>query len=204
LNKWRAPLATCTCSKLYMVQQYPHTRLQNVVRTTETYITQTPLCEKSRFAYEKKTLGRIAYFNEHESRSRSYFTTDGQLVSQSVSQHVLMSRPLVTRYYFLSECCCLKIAVLCLWGALSDERTNMQFAVQSLNGPSRSEPVTIFYCLIWDSPPNLKGQVPVFISHRNRVAQIYPRVRGLLYVAFYDSQGYCGGILTRLHTTRTL
>jgi hypothetical protein len=29
---------------------------------------------------------------------------------------------LATRYYFLSECCCLKFAVLFLWGALSDER----------------------------------------------------------------------------------
>jgi hypothetical protein len=32
---------------------------------------------------------------------------------------------------------------------------------------------TIFYCLIWDSP-NLDGQVPIFISPRNRVAQLYP------------------------------
>jgi hypothetical protein len=30
---------------------------------------------------------------------------------------------LATRYYFLSECCCLKFAVLYLFGALSDERT---------------------------------------------------------------------------------
>jgi hypothetical protein len=29
-------------------------------------------------------------------------------------------------------CCCLKIAVLFLWGALSNERTGLQFAVQSL------------------------------------------------------------------------
>jgi hypothetical protein len=39
--------------------------------------------------------------------------------SQSVSQYVLVSSTLVglaTRYYFLSECCCLKFAVLCLWG----------------------------------------------------------------------------------------
>jgi hypothetical protein len=40
-----------------------------------------------------------------KDRSRSYFTTD----SQSVSQYVLVSSTLVglaTRYYFLSECCC--------------------------------------------------------------------------------------------------
>jgi hypothetical protein len=32
------------------------------------------------------------------------------------------------------------------------------------------------------------------------VAQLYPRVLGSLSVASYDSQGYGGGILTRLHT----
>jgi hypothetical protein len=35
---------------------------------------------------------------------------------------------LATRYYFLSECWCLKFAVLFLWGALSDERTGLEFA----------------------------------------------------------------------------
>jgi hypothetical protein len=50
--------------------------------------------------------------------------TDG--VSQSVSQYILVSSTiagLVIRYYFLSECCCLKFSVLFMWGALSDERT---------------------------------------------------------------------------------
>jgi hypothetical protein len=48
--------------------------------------------------------------------------------------------------------------------------------------------------------PNLEGQVSVFISPRNRVAQLYPRALGSLYVASYDSQGSGGGILTRPHT----
>jgi hypothetical protein len=61
--------------------------------------------------------------------------------------------------------------------------------------PSRSEPETILYCLIWDSP-NLEGQIPVFISPSNRVAQLYPRALGSLYVVSYDLQGYGGGILT--------
>jgi hypothetical protein len=60
------------------------------------------------------------------------------MVSQSVCLGVKSTLELVTRYYFLLECCCLKIAVLSLWGALSDERTGLQFAMQSLNGPSRS------------------------------------------------------------------
>jgi hypothetical protein len=93
-------------------------------------------------------------------------------VSQSVYLGVEPTLGLVTRYYFLSEGFCLKVAVLFLWGALSDERTGVQFAVKSLNGPSRAEPVTILYCLIWDSP-NLEAQVPVFISPRNRAAQLY-------------------------------
>jgi hypothetical protein len=40
----------------------------------------------------------------------------------------------VTRYYFLLEGCCLTVVVF-LRGALSDERTGLQFVVQSLNGP---------------------------------------------------------------------
>jgi hypothetical protein len=50
----------------------------------------------------------------------------------TVSQYVLVSSTLeglATRYYFLSECCCLKFVVLFLWSALSDERTGVQFAV---------------------------------------------------------------------------
>jgi hypothetical protein len=34
----------------------------------------------------------------------------------------------------------------------------------------------------------------------NKVAQLYPRALYSLSVASYDSQGYGGGILTRLHT----
>jgi hypothetical protein len=48
--------------------------------------------------------------------------------------------------------------------------------------------------------PNMEGQVPVFISPRNRVAQSFSRALGSLFVASDDSQGYGGGIPTRLHT----
>jgi hypothetical protein len=46
---------------------------------------------------------------------------------------------------------------------------------------------------------NLEGQVPVFVSLRNRVTRLYPQALGSLYVASYDSQGYGGGIRNRLH-----
>jgi hypothetical protein len=81
-------------------------------------------------------------------------------VSQPVCQGIEPALGLVTRYYFLSEGCCLKFAVLYLWGALSDERT----------GPSRSEHVTILYCLSWNSP-NLEGQ---YISQQHGGPAIPP------------------------------
>jgi hypothetical protein len=67
---------------------------------------------------------------------------------------------------------------------------------QSLSGRSPTELGTIFCCLIRDFP-NLEGQVPVIISSRNRVAQLYLRALGSLFVTSYNSQGYGGSILTR-------
>jgi hypothetical protein len=75
-------------------------------------------------------------------------------------------------------------------------------AEQSLLGWSPAELTAIFYRLIWDSP-NLEGQIPVFIYPRNRVAQLYPRALGSLFVASYDSKGYGGGTVARLHTGAT-
>jgi hypothetical protein len=69
---------------------------------------------------------------------------NGQLVCLGV-EHTLR---LMTRYYFPLEGCCLKVAALSLWGAISDEKMGLQFAVQSLNGPSHAEPVTVLYYLI--------------------------------------------------------
>jgi hypothetical protein len=36
----------------------------------------------------------------------------------------------------------------------------------------------------------------------DRVAHLYPQAPASFFVAFYDSQGYGGGILTHLHTGR--
>jgi hypothetical protein len=59
---------------------------------------------------------------------------------------------------------------------------------QLLLGRSPAELTATFYCLIWDSP-KLEGQIPLFISSRNRVSQLYPRALGSSFVASYDSQG---------------
>jgi hypothetical protein len=47
-----------------------------------------------------------------------------------------------------------------------------------------------YFTVSSETPPNLEGQVPVFIFPRNRVAQLYLRALGSLYVVSYDSQGY--------------
>jgi hypothetical protein len=52
-----------------------------------------------------------------------------------------------------------------------------------------------YFTVSSETPPTW-GQAPVFISPRNRVAQLYPRALGSLYIVSYDSQGYGGGILT--------
>jgi hypothetical protein len=46
---------------------------------------------------------------------------------------------------------------------------------------------------------SLASSVPVFMFLRKRVAQLYPQAPGSLWIAFYDSQGCGGDILTRLH-----
>jgi hypothetical protein len=52
---------------------------------------------------------------------------------------------------------------------------------------------------IQDSP-NLEGQVPIFISPRNRVAWLYPQALGSLFVTSYDLQGFGGSIQPHLQT----
>jgi hypothetical protein len=118
--------------------------------------------------------------------------TDGQSTSLSWCQAPIWG--LQPEFYY-----CQTVVGLLLWGALSDERTGLPFTIataQSFLGPSPAGLVTIFYCLRFEAPTNLEGQVPIFISPRNRVVQLYPQALGYLY----DSRGYGGGIRTRLHT----
>jgi hypothetical protein len=56
-------------------------------------------------------------------QSQIYSSTDGQ----SVSQYVFVSSPLWDLRPDITSC--LKVAVLSLWGALSDETTGPQFTV---------------------------------------------------------------------------
>jgi hypothetical protein len=53
---------------------------------------------------------------------------------------------------------------------------------QSFWGLSPMELMTVFYCLMFQTPLTLEGQVPVFISPRNRVTQLYPQAPTALQV----------------------
>jgi hypothetical protein len=66
-----------------------------------------------------------------------------------------------------------------MWGALSDEKSGLYFSVfaghrqRSLSQMSPTGLVSIFYCLYFLDSPKLEGQVPVFISPKNRIDQLY-------------------------------
>jgi hypothetical protein len=116
------------------------------------------------------------------NRSQIYITTDGQLVSPGI---------LSSRSDF-SYC-------------RSDrERTGLSFTTAAgTRQLSHSETLEthdhILLPHIRDSF-NLEGQVPVFISPRNRVTQLYTWALGSIYVTSYGTQGYGGGIRIHLHT----
>jgi hypothetical protein len=91
-----------------------------------------------------------------------------------------------------------------MWGVLSDDRAGLSqlplvLASSVIQGSeSRGTHDHILLSQSRDST-NLEGGFPVFISPSNRVSQLYPQALGSIFVASYDSQGYGGGIRTRLH-----
>jgi hypothetical protein len=66
---------------------------------------------------------------------------------------------------------------------------------KSFSGPSPAGLTTIIYCIRFEATQSLEGQVPVFISLRNRVVQLYILALGSPFMASYRPQGYGGDIL---------
>jgi hypothetical protein len=143
---------------------------------------------------------------------------------QSVGQSVLVSGTHLgprDQFFFLSEISfrqlrvCYVVAPSLTIGRLCNLLRNCFWALpeQSLLCRSPAELTAIFYCLIWDSP-NLEGQLPVFISPRNRVAQLYllrwrysnPLPHGLkaLFMATHQSQCTVNFNYTPVHISKCL
>jgi hypothetical protein len=128
---------------------------------------------------------------QSQNQSQSYITTDGQSTSLSWCQAPIWDqRPI---FIFLSLIISRQLWV-CWWGAPSLTRGRVCSFQLLLASPAESylslSPaglMAIFYCLNIETPPNLAGQVPVFISHRNRVAQLHPQTLGLSNLFTYYS-----------------
>jgi hypothetical protein len=88
---------------------------------------------------------------QRQSQSQIHFTTHGRSVSMSWYRAPFLG--LATRYYFLSECCCLKLAVLFLWGALSGERTGLSKLKSLYDWQSVS--MSWFRAPFWDLRPDI-------------------------------------------------
>jgi hypothetical protein len=111
-----------------------------------------------------------------QSQSQSYFTTGGLLpISSSWRQAPSDSRPLfqlnifgyspyVTSSLTRGWVCRLQLLLV-------------RASADILRSESHRTHDHILLCQIGDSP-NLEGQVPVFISPRNRVARLYPQALG--------------------------
>jgi hypothetical protein len=73
-------------------------------------------------------------------------------------------------------CYCQTVASLLMWGSLSDERAGLSSPAQPFPGYSPTGLRIIFYCLRSESPPNLGGQVPVFIPQEQGGPVILPGI----------------------------
>jgi hypothetical protein len=147
---------------------------------------------------EQKVLERTNRLLCH-SQSQSYFTT-GCLhpISSSWRQAPWDSRPAF--FFQLNTCFHSPYVTFSLTrGWVCSLQLPVLASTIILRSESRETHDHILLSQIRDSP-NLESQVPVFISPRNMVAQLYPQALGSLFVASYDSQGYGGGIRPRLHT----
>jgi hypothetical protein len=124
-----------------------------------------------------------------DSKSQSRFTT-----RYTANQFVLARSPLrlTTNIFFqLNACGYSPFVTSCPtrgWVCRLQLKLVLASAV-FLMPESRGTHDHILLSQIRDSP-NLEGQVPVFISPRNRVALLYPQALGSLLIASYDSQGY--------------
>jgi hypothetical protein len=144
-------------------------------------------------------LHSAASLNWPKVRVKSYFMTGGlPPISSSWRQAPWDSRSVVLFAEHLLS--------YSLRNILSDERMGLPFTIAAGSRQRSHSQIWLLRILdhillsqIRDSP-DLEGQSPVFISPRNRVVRLYPQALGSLFIASYDSQGYGGGIWTRLHT----
>jgi hypothetical protein len=97
-----------------------------------------------------------------------------------IRQSALVSSPI---WGPRSDYYCQTAVGLLMWGALSDKITGLSFTTVAGPHQRSHSRVRVPRTVSGSKHPNLEGQVPVFISERNKVAHLYPRVLGSLFVA---------------------
>jgi hypothetical protein len=122
-----------------------------------------------------------------QSQSQSYITTDSQSASPSWCQVPIWDRdhfiPFSLRL-FLDSYRFVDVGRP-LWREVGSVVFSFCRALpaQPFSDLSSTGLTSIFYCPYFLDSRNLEGQVPVFISTRNKVAQLYPRALGFWLLA---------------------
>jgi hypothetical protein len=173
-----------------------HDRIYWTPCTTGYNTSQITICHTVIFFRLDTTLELFWLSTDLSLQSQIYVTTEGQSASLSWCHALIWD----LRPDFIT----VRQLRVCWYGALSLTREwvcrlQLLLALASaviLGSESRRRP---YFTVSVSRHPNLEGQVPVFISPKNRVAQLCPQALGSLFVAFYDSLGYGGGIRNRLH-----
>jgi hypothetical protein len=126
---------------------------------------------------------QLDWQSQSQSQSQSYFTTGGlPPISSSWCKDPQDSRP--SMFFQLNPCSHSPYVTSSFTrGWVCHLQLLLAFASAVILGSeSRGTHEHILLSQIRDSP-NLEGQVPAFITHRNRVARIYPQALGSLFVA---------------------
>jgi hypothetical protein len=145
----------------------------------------------------------VILWSEHrrtQRQSQSYLTTDGQSESLFWCRATIRARD---QFFFLTEIFLRQLRV-CYFVAPSLTRGRVSnLLVQSavtLGSKSRRS-VTISYCSF--ETPIWRARSPYLYPPGTGWLSYTPGALGSLFIASYDSQGYGGGFLTRIHTKRT-
>jgi hypothetical protein len=158
--------------------------LSEIMKQKWGHTTRLPHCQYiSKLVTGVHTLQTIRLL--YKSRSKSCYDWRSVGLSLLASSPMWGSKP--------DFCYCKTVAGLLMWGALSNERTGLSFKIAGPRQRSHSRVgvphVSWPYFTVSDSRfPNLEGQIPVFISPRNRVATYTPGHWFLFFFAFYDSK----------------
>jgi hypothetical protein len=81
------------------------------------------------------------------------------------------------------------IVYICCWSSWA----------QSFSGPSPARLMTTFNCLRFETPPTRRARSPYLYPPGTGRLSYTPKY-WVLFFTSYDSQGYGGGVRTRLHT----